>query len=291
MKYGWFAGLVLASLSAAAAAVDSAPPAGAQSAPSTGLGAALSNALGPKSSVTDITSCMARNAADRGSVRDVAVTATDREGKSKTLKLKLHWKPTKGEKRGRLNLRVTEPLMLAGSSYLLVQGEAGEDIYFYMPAAKRTQKVSGGDLDRPLWSTDFSYNDVKLIQGMLVDGDTERLADGKVGTRDAFMLVTKPKTGTYPRVMTAVDRESCVILKADFYGKAEALEKTFAADVSTLSHLDPFSREQAYWFVRIYTMTNAKAHTSTKLELSDIYLEERMPERVFDPEHFFEPFE
>ena len=289
MKFGWFAGLALVSLSALAA--DSAPPAGAESGSSTNLAKALENALGPKSTVSDITSCMALNVADRGSVRDVVVSATDREGKAKTLKLKLHWKPTKGDRRGRLNLRVVEPLMLAGSTYLLVQTAESEDIYFYLPAAKRTQKVAGGDLDRPLWGTDFSYNDVKLIQGMLVSGDTERLADGHVGDRDAFMLLTKPKTGTYPRVITAVDQKSCVIIKADFYGKTEALEKTFTADLSTLSSLEPFSRPQPYWFVRGYTMANVKAQTSTKLELSDIYLEERMPERVFDPEHFSEPFE
>ena len=291
MKFGWFAGLALVS-SFCAVAVDSAPPAGAAPAgSSTNLAAALADALGPKSTVAEITTCMARNVADRGSVRDVVVTALDREGKAKSLKLKLHWKPTKEDRRGRLNLRVTEPLILAGSSYLLVQGATGEDIYFYMPAAKRTQKVAGGDLDRPLWGTDFSYNDVKLIQGMLVTGDTERLTDGKVGEREAYMILTKPKTGTYPRVVTAVDKESCVILKADFFGKTEALEKTFIADIATLSHLDPFSRAEPYWFVRTYTMSNVKNQTSTKLELSDIYLEERMPERVFDPEHFSEPFE
>jgi hypothetical protein len=290
MKLGWFAGLAMIPL--AAAAVDPAPPAAASSANSPGLAAAVTNATAPPAKASDIAACMARNVADRGSVRDVVVTTTDREGKSKSLKLKLHWKPTK-DGQGRLNLRVAEPLMLAGSSYLLLQGASGEEIYFYLPAAKRTQKVAGGDLSRPLWGTDFSYNDVKMIQGILVQGDTERQADGKIGNRDAYLLLTKPAPGAspYPRVVTAVDRESCVILRADFYGKSEALEKSFSADLSTLSHLDPFSRPEPYWFVRSYTMQDAKAKTSTKLELSDIYLEERMPEKVFDPEHFFEPFE
>lgn len=279
MKLGWLAGAAAGALLPLSVFAQGGAAPAASIPPAPALAAALS-------SVDDIKACMAKNYADRGSLRDITVTATDPEGKSKQLKLKLHWKPTKAG-RGRLNLRVSEPLMLAGSTYLLVQEDAGEAVYFHLPAANKTQKVSGDDLSRPLWGTDFSYNDVKLIQGLLLDGDTHRVTDGKVGDRDVYAIETKPKPGTssYPRVMTKIDKESCVILSADFYGKGDVLEKTFAADVATLSHLDP------YWFVTKYSMKDQKAHTSTQLELSDVYLLERMPEKVFDPEHFFEPFE
>ena len=40
-----------------------------------------------------------------------------------------------------------------------------------------------------------------------------------------------------------------------------------------------------------YSMRNLLDNTRTKVELSDFTLLERLPERMFDPKRFFEPFD
>jgi hypothetical protein len=124
-----------------------------------------------KMGVDDIRACIRGNFAERGSLRDLLVKATDREGSTHELKMKLDWKPGKDGK-ARKNLKVLEPKDLRGSSYLLLEQDKGDEVYFFLPANKTVLKVTGNEMARPLWGTDFSYTEIRQVQGLLFDGAT-----------------------------------------------------------------------------------------------------------------------
>jgi hypothetical protein len=233
--------------------------------------------------VNEINTCSRGNLADRGSLRDVTLKSKGRDGKERTLKLKLFWKPAKGTGEGRLNVRVVEPKDLAGASYLLVQKEGAEQLYFYLPAANKVQQVSGDDLNRPLWGTDLSYADLKQLQGLAATGPTTRIADQVVAGRPSYVLETKldSATPTYAMMHSYVDQQSCVPLRSDFLDKSGKTVKQLVADASTLSQLDP------YWFVTAYTMKDLVRNSETAVELSDVFLLEQMSEKNFAPDTFY----
>ena len=244
-------------------------------------------ALDPvKASVEQIQACSRANLAAKGSLRDVTLKSKGRDGKERTLKLKLFWKPVKGSDAGRLNARVIEPREVAGTSYLLIEGEksGSEQLYFYLPAANKVQQVGSDDLTRPLWGTDLSYNDLKQLQGLAVNGKTKRSKDEVVEGRKTYALETKlaDSTPDYSSLKSFIDQQSCVPLKTDFLDKKGKVVKTLDADAKTLSQLDP------YWFVTSYVLKDLKRGTQTAIELSDIFLLEQLSEKNFDPASFYQ---
>ena len=233
--------------------------------------------------VEEINVCSRGNLADRGSLRDVTLKSKGRDGKERTLKLKLFWKPAKGTGEGRLNVRVVEPRDLAGASYLLLQKEGSEQLYFYLPAANKVQQVSGDDLNRPLWGTDLSYSDLKQLQGLAAAGITKRMADQVVAGRSSYVLETQLADATpqYATMRSYVDQKSCVPLRSDFLDKSGKAVKQLEADASTLSELEP------YWFVTAYTVKDLVRNSQTAVELSDVFLLEQLSEKNFAADTFY----
>lgn len=232
--------------------------------------------------VDDIRTCMRGNFVERGALRDIEVVSTDRESKSRTLKAKLYWKPTESGD-ARMNLRVTEPEDLKGSSYLLLEKAPAEEVYVYLPAVGRPTQITGDQMNQPLWGTDFSYSDVKQIQGFLQTGETQRRPDAKVAERSVYVLETAldSKTGGFRKVVSYVDQQSCTLLKSEFFAKGEAPRKRLEADVSTLLSAD------TYWLVLGYTMRDLAQNTQTRVTMSDFYLGEQLGEKRFKPDTFF----
>lgn len=236
--------------------------------------------------VADVQACMRGNLIGRAALRDLAVKVTDREGLEHALKLKLYWKPDSSG-RVRLNLRLVEPTATRGSSYLLLQTGGGEEVYFWLPVGDRALRITGQNTAEPLWGTDFSYAEIKQVLGLIAIGDSERKADAKIDKRAAWVLETRTSladTG-YSMVRSYVDQATCTLLKSEFFAKGDQPRKVLDADVSTLLQAD------RYWTVLGYMMRDLRAGSRTRLDLSDFTVDERLPERLFDPKRFFEPFE
>ncbi|HUS25253.1 MAG TPA: outer membrane lipoprotein-sorting protein [Candidatus Binatia bacterium] len=251
-----------------------------------GIAQAASVAAKPARTLRDIHDCMAKNLTKKGALRDLSATVTDREGKSRKLRMRLFWKPTKGGSH-RINLRLTEPAPVAGSSYLLLVHGSKEDVWFSLPATDKPLHVTGKNMSEPLWGTDFSYGEIKQVLGLVATGDVSLKADTQVAGRPAYVLESEggaDETG-YQKVTSYVDRQSCTLLKSEFHEKAGGPpRKVLEADVSTLLQAD------VYWAMLGYTMKDLAQGTQTKLELTDLSFDERLPESLFTPEHFFEPY-
>lgn len=233
-------------------------------------------------SIEDISACMRVNVFDRGAVRDFQIKAVDREGKSKTTKFKVFWKPAKTDDNVRITLQVMEPENLAGTAYLLMGSAEDDQLYLYLPALRKVRRVVGGEASQKLWGSDLTFADIKQIQGLLLDGKVQRLADQQIAGRPVYILETTTsaeQTG-YSLVRSYVDQESCVLLKAELFADGEKPQKVVEADVSTLMEIDP------WWLVRGYRVTDNRAGTHTEIALSDIFIQERLPKSLFTPEGF-----
>jgi len=232
--------------------------------------------------VAAITACMRANVVDRGSVREIGLEAVDRAGNSRTLRMKLFWKPAKDGAAARTLLRVVEPADSAGAAYLAITRPEGDEVYVFVPALGRVQRVKG-DQDGSMFGTDFTWSEVKQIQGLAEAERTRRLADAQVRDRASFVLETagdlEPR-GT-SRIRSYVDQATCTLLRSEFFrGDDVEPHKVLDAELSTLVSIDP------WWLILGYSMENRRTGTTTRLEFSDVYLRETLPEELFDPTSF-----
>jgi hypothetical protein len=240
----------------------------------------------PLKTLDEIQACMSRNLVTRAALRDLKVDVADREGNGHGLRMKLYWKPAaNGDVR--VNLRLVEPLPMKDSGYLLLQNGGNEEVYFHLPTESHAIRITGKNTSEPLWGTDFSYGEIKQVLGLLYSGDTVVGADGVYATRPAYVLETTTDLDTtgYRKVVSYVDQGTCVLLKSQFYVKGDVPLKVLEADPASILTLDQYS------VVLGYGMRNLEEGTRTKVELSDFTLLERLPESLFDPKRFFEPFD
>lgn len=138
-------------------------------------------------------------------------------------------------------------------------------------------------MTQKLWGSDFTFADIKQIQGLLLDGDVKRMADTQIEGRKVYLLETATdmqQTG-YSLVRSYVDQQSCVLLKTELFSDGDSPHKVLEADVSTLLEIDP------WWLIQNYRMTDTRSGTHTDLSLSDIFIQERLPEAMFTPEGFY----
>lgn len=234
-------------------------------------------------SIDDISACMRTNVFNRGSLRDFQITAVDREGKSKSLKMKVFWKPGKTTNNTRITLQVIEPDSLKGTAYLLEDTAEGEQLHLYLPAIRRVKSITGSEMTQKLWGSDFTSADIKQVQGLLLEGDIKRLGDTEIDGRPAYLLETKTnkKQTGYRMVRSYVDQQSCLLLKTELFSEGFSPHKVLQADISTMLEIDP------WWLILGYRMTDNRAGTYTDLALSDIFIQERLPESLFTQEGFY----
>lgn len=247
------------------------------------LAAGAADAVKPSvahKSVKDIRACMANNLVQRGALRDLTLGVYDKEGKVRELRLRLFWKPSKSGGT-RVNLKLLDPPAMAGSGYLLLQTGASEEVYFALPGADRALRITGQNMSEPLWGTDFSYGEIKQVLGLLYFGHTQRVKDGEVASRPAYVLETQMNgDGGYKKVLSYVDQASCTLLKSEFYANGDAPRKVLEADVSQLLQADK------YWTILGYTMNDLSRGTHTQLTLTDLSFDETLTEKLFDPKTF-----
>lgn len=233
--------------------------------------------------VDAIAACMRANVVDRGSLREIDVESLDAAGGATKLRMKLFWKPSKDARETRMTLRVVAPADVAGWANLVVARPDGEDVYLYLPALARVDRLVGGDRTRKLLGTDFTYAEIQQLQGMLLGGTTTRAADAKVFERDAFVLDTKtdPAATGYVTVRSFVDQATCTLLRAELFAVPEAPRKVLEAAIATLVEVEP------WWLMLGYQLTDRAEGTVTRVKLSDVYLLERLDDALFEPGSFY----
>ncbi len=229
-----------------------------------------------------IRECARNNFPRQTSVQDLAMIAHDRSGGQRTLQAKMYWRLDDGGYNN-VMIRVSTPNDLSGSSYLVLERSDRDDMFMYLPALDRVRRIVGGMRDKPLWGTDLSYEDIKHLQGVAVAGTLKRLDDGKVAEREVYVIesVYAPDDESpYGRVISHVDKKTCVPLQADFFDKTDEAVKRLTVQHDTLVEKD------GRWRMRDLKMQDLHNQTYTDLKLQEIESDEEISGRVFSTHGF-----
>jgi hypothetical protein len=245
----------------------------------TWAGAVQADAAGDK-----VLDCMRANIPTAVQIREVELTSTDRNGADRLLVGKVY--ATREDGRIRVLMRISRPRDLDGASYLMREGDGTrkDEIFMYLPAIQRVRKISGATVDSSLLGTDFSYQDMKQL--LAAFGDTRPALEkpAKVGERLADVLRLDAEAGAparYSRVLTYVDRQSCVVTRAEFH-EAGVLRKELTVAPESLKRAD------GHWYPSDVLMRDVKEGTRTRLKVTGVSgVGDELPARLFDPTSFW----
>jgi outer membrane lipoprotein-sorting protein len=228
--------------------------------------------------VSEIRECVQSNFPARTSSQEVRITTIDRIGSEQILEAEFLWKRFPDDL-SRLLVRVARPPDLRGSAYLLIEREGGEEMFTYLPELQKVRRINARMVSGSLFGTDFSYEDVAYLQGL---GKTkaERLPDSAVVDRSVYVLAGEARLGeqsSYDRVVSYIDRKTCVVLKVEFF-EGDELRKVLLADSDSLT------QKNDIWIPLRTELRDLRDSTSTRLEIERVEFDVEIRDREFGVE-------
>ncbi len=231
----------------------------------------------PGKSLDEIRECISRNQPRETAIEEIVMRTYDRAGGERNFEATIYWKRG-ADGLSKLRLRVEAPDDLRGAAYLALEREDNVDMYAYLPELQRVRRITPRAASGSLFGTDFSYEDFQRIRDIGAHATLTQRAGGEHQGRPVFVIEARPEPGTesaYEKVVTHVDRETCVPLKMEFYEAGAKPRKVLSVDPTSLS------REGDIWVAKRITMTDLREQGESLLELKSVKLDVEIPDREF----------
>lgn len=230
----------------------------------------------------EITDCVRQNFPEKSSIQFIELKSRDRAGREKVMDARLHWKKD-DEGRVRLMIRVDGPQDIKGSAYLIIENKPKDVVYMYLPALMRPRRIVGGGSNE-IWGSDFSHEDLRLLQMSSDALGSQRLADAEVAGRPTYVIaqVTEPDTDSaYHRIVSYIDKETCVALQTEYFDFSDRLHKRLLVEPSTIAQIN------GRWTAHDMEMTDLGEETSSWIHVKHITVDEDISGRYFNTVQFY----
>ncbi|WP_224244927.1 outer membrane lipoprotein-sorting protein [Hyalangium gracile] len=168
------------------------------------------NSTGFKQGKAEMRLVLQGEAPDDKRERRYTLTTVDVEGKTKNL------------------IRFVAPAEVQGSAFLTIEhGQDKEDeLFVYLPALKRTRRISGAQKSGAFMGSDVSYADITYED--VENATHQKQADAKLEGVDCYQLVATPKdTERYSKIELWVRKDNFLAQQMKMYDKSGNLHKVF----------------------------------------------------------------
>jgi outer membrane lipoprotein-sorting protein len=240
------------------------------------LGAAPVFAAELDPAVEEVQRCVEHNLPEHSSRQSVLLERRDRAGNERRLQATVWWKRDEHD-RSRLLARVETPPDERGTGFLMIEGENGTELFSYLPELGRVRRVTSRSASTFL-GTDLSYEDLEELRAVASRERVERLPDATVGGRPVYVLLGTPMAesqSAYERVVSQVDRETCVALHTSLEGAGNRVLKEFVVDFTDVE------KQGGRWLPRKVRFRNLANGSETRLTLEKVEFEVEIPDRLF----------
>ena len=228
-------------------------------------------------SAEDIRKCVMANTPDESHVQAVELISVDRVGNERALRAQVYGRKD-GDGRRRVLVRFSEPEELVGSAFLFVEKPQGNELVVRSPDLDGTKRVAGREMLGSVFGTDFTYEDFERLLVLNKPGKLERLADGVVDGRDAWVLETRPvepEHSAYERVLHYVDKQSCLLPRVEFYVPGNRLRKVLTVSPGRFRELG------SVWVYSEVVMFDVRDGTRTRMIIESFDIDAEIPEERF----------
>lgn len=191
--------------------------------------------LGPSRDprVKEVQDCLRRNLPKTSSMQTVQFRSTDRIGGERTFRGKLLGARLDDGLR-RAKLCINQPPEMRGSEVLSIESNDGRppESFLYTTELRKVKRVTGEGTGGSLFGTDFTYEDLQRFQQLNRPDSFERLPDAEVEGRAVYVLQSRPidqSSSAYTKVISYVDKQSCVVLKSESFENGDRLRRVLTA--------------------------------------------------------------
>ena len=184
-----------------------------------------------------------------------------------------------GQKFGGLSktrMEFREPADVRGTTLLLHEqgGDADDLQYFYLPAFKKTKRISGSAKNGSFMGSDFTYADMESRDAK--EGVKTLLPSEKTGGQEAYRVsvISADEESDYSKVELWIHKTLFLPLKMEFYDRKGALLK-----VMTSKKLE---KKNGEFVITHMSLSNKQKGTKTDLLVDRIDQNAAFSESIFD---------
>ena len=225
----------------------------------------------------EIERCIRANSPERTAVQRFRIADFDASGEIRSIAGKLWWRRS-DDGLSKISAHVDAPADMRDSAFLLIENDGRNDMFVYLPEFRKTRRITSRTVSGSLFGTEFTYEDFEHLRGIGGSAKRERLADTEHEGRPAYQLAAMPTPDSgsaYARIVSTIDRETCVPLDVRFFSDAEELKKRLSVDPESIT------REGGVWVSRRATLANPSKQRESRLEIVEVELDVEVPKSFF----------
>lgn len=216
-------------------------------------------------------------------VNDEAVTIkmelTNKKGKTRKRTIDLSSMTNNKDEQNSL-IKFTAPKNISGTGLLTLESaEKEDDQWLYLPAIKRSRRISAANQTDPFMGTDFSYEDLNIED--MKSFEYSLLGMEEVDGNKAFKIEAKPagkstaEDSGYARRIIWVREKDFVTAQVHYFDKNDVLSKVLTT--SDIKPIDNSGVSRAH----LITMKNMKTQHTTKLHYGDFSINKGINTNLF----------
>ncbi len=215
--------------------------------------------------VDEVIQCVRRNVPKQSSASDARLVSTDPAGGSREFEARFLAKRMPDGLR-RAKICVTAPPDLRGAQVLAMENLGRlPDSFLYTEELRVPKRITGSGLGAGIFGTDLTFEDFERFMSLNRVEATRRLPDAAVGGRAAFVLESTPfhpDRSHYSKATSWVDKETCVIVRAEFYEGQAKPRRVLEADPVEIVTTNGFS------YPGILTVKDLADGSETRVEVT-----------------------
>lgn len=148
-----------------------------------------------------------------------------------------------------------------------------DDQWIYLPALKRTKRISSEGKGDYFMGSDFTYDD--LGDRHPSEDNHKLLREENIGGHTCYVVESTPRAGgyMYSKTITWVMKESYLGLKREFYDPKGNLLKTL--------YIKKFEKISGIWTILETEMHNVQKNHKTLMKFSDVQYNAGIPDSQF----------
>jgi hypothetical protein len=229
--------------------------------------------------VKEVQDCLRRNIPKKSAVQTVQFRSTDRIGGERTFRGKLLSARLDDGLR-RAKLCINQPPEMRGSEVLSIESNDARppESFLYTTELRKVKRVTGEGTGGSLFGTDFTFEDMQRFQQLNRPDRFERLPDAEVDGRPVYVLQSTPidqSTSAYTKVISYVDKASCVVLKSESFENGDRLRRVLSA------RAEGMIEEQGIHAPTEVVMKDVRDETQTTLAVEDLEIDGEVDLRSF----------
>jgi hypothetical protein len=215
-------------------------------------------------------------------VRSVEFSSRDRLGNERVQRALVYGGVSRTGLRTLL-IELTDPADLRGLAVLVTERDGANHVFVSPAGLPDVKQVRGATGQSSLFGTDFSYEDIERLYGLTRPGETHKLgrSETPLDGRPFWLLETTPAAeagSNYRRVVSLVDQETCVLLRAEMYEAGPEPRKVLTSDFRSVT------REGSTWVARDVLLRDMRDQSQTRMRIDAMQVDTEHRGIPFTPE-------